>query len=577
MEQNDKKKAAVLRLFQSKDDTFRLRRRVVFFAVFFMAAFFALSYHAYDSAATSNATIWKEKADADMRGILLLLEKTHAGDWAVQDGRIYKGGRLLNDNASFVEHLKEVTGSEIALFVGDKVAVSTYDPSGKRLLGQEADAAVKKIVLLGCTPYIGRSDLGDIRPLGAYHTLFDIDGEVVGMIFVGVPQEAEERVLGALTNSLLLTGLVLFLLLLTGLGLLLAYTGRLALPIKEQEEESAEKENAPVAEIAALPVSTLFSPQEASPPKAKDALEAVSSKTLSRIGAFSTMLLQATKTQAEKLDLALAKVGELKEAAKKAAQLLADAKEPESAKGELKEAKDAENMCRQLGESRIAAYEAAEKTKELIKEFQTADDLTSALKERAAAIGEAIREVTDIATQTNLLAFNAAVEAARAGEEGRRFAAVADQVRRLSEDAGKLSTNAANLLTTLENDVNKAMAAIAAGGAEAKESRAALCTIADITANLEDRAKRAKSVTRSDSPNMSMLMEIGKLQEQILKDAEKLLAVKTDEKTNIKELSEAADSLRELLQSEPISFSLAKTEKSMMPTAKEKECEEEKP
>ena len=165
--QNDKKKSFLSRFFQSKDDAARLRRGVVLFAVFFLAAFLALGYRAYDSARTSNATIWKEKVDADMRGILLLIDSTHPGDWTVQDGRIYKGGRLLNDNGSFVDHLKEVTGSDVALFVGEQCASSTYETSGKRLVGQKADAAVTRIVLTGCTPYLGRSDFGGRRPIGS--------------------------------------------------------------------------------------------------------------------------------------------------------------------------------------------------------------------------------------------------------------------------------------------------------------------------------------------------------------------------------------------------------------------------
>src|SRR3954451_9398424 len=198
----------------------------------------------------------------------------------------------------------------------------------------------------------------------------------------------------------------------------------------------------------------------------------------------------------------------------------------------------------QATEAMVAVRSASSEATEAIRSLGAKSD----------EIGGIVDAITNIAEQTNLLALNAAIEAARAGEQGRGFAVVADEVRKLAEESQRAAASIATLIRQIQAETARAVDVVEDGarrteqGAatveQAREGFAAIdASVSDMVTRVEGIAAAVTQIADSASAMREEITEVSSVAEQASASSEQVSASTQQTSASTQEIAASAEAL----------------------------------
>lgn len=513
-------------------------------------------------------TAAQAKLLSDLRVAKLYIDDRLPGPWETKAGQLFKGGVAIGDHA-FVDTLKGMTGDNVTVFLQDvRVATSVTTANGQRATGTKAAESVAETVLRSGKSFIGEAQVVGVANQTVYEPIADAGGKVIGMLFLGVPNTPYAAMVDDFTKKLLL-----FILLATLVAAAIVYqvARRIAKPIEQLARAAEQVAGGNLAVAIAVEgkdeVGLLAQAMRTMVVNLRALVRQVS-LTTEQVAASSEELT-ANAQQSAQATTQIAQ--EIAEVAHGAETQLAETFDTESAIEQMSAS------IRQMADSIALMASTSEKTADAaangsvainsaLRQMQTIETtvlhsaaVVTKLGQRSQEIGQIVNTISGLAGQTNLLALNAAIEAARAGEQGRGFAVVADEVRKLAEQSQEAAKQISSLIEEIQGETGKAVAAmnegtreVKAGDEVANQARLAFdqiaLQVAQVSTQVRDLAAAIRRLTGSSEQVVAAIHHMDSISKESVGRTQTVSAATQQQLAAVEEVSTASQALAGIVE-----------------------------
>ena len=389
------------------------------------------------------------------------------GDFTMlESGNVIKGMFVVSGNYSLADKLSSKSGTEVSLYYGNKIIVTSLkDSQGGRMMDEAINADIEETVLKKGKEYFSDDIiLGNKHYYGYYLPVLNEDSSIAGMVFTG---KDSVEVNSALTSDAVRMILLSVVVILVALAFTAVMSLAIARALKHMIKLFGKVADGDLAEWnegkgirRSDEIGVMLQGITKLRKSLSDIIKNIQESASILIGSADELehAAELTSSDSDKLDTA---ISEISRGAVSQAEETEEAMEDTKHMGEIIEqmvddisdmAQSASEMGRAGTEASSILSELSEYTEKTTKAVDTIAEQINMTNTSAQEIQRAVEMITAIADETNLLSLNASIEAARAGEQGRGFAVVASQIQKLAEQSAESAQQITYIVGNLLHD-----------------------------------------------------------------------------------------------------------------------------